>query len=258
MPGADRGEAGPRRADRRGPIWRARFSPTALGGQIAPIATDNPEFSSAHSLMPRPRTISDKHIVDAAREVFVEHGFSATTAEIARRAGISEGTLFKRFASKEDIFAQVIGLADLPRWHDALVAHVGQGEVRDTLERFALRFIEVARQVIPRLMMLWSRGQGPPHLLQAQGPLHDDPMRRDLQALRAYLQGEVELGRLRAGTNSGAVAQVIMGALMHRVLMEVHAGRETGPTTPRTDAIQTDAAQYARDLLDVVWPGMAP
>lgn len=199
--------------------------------------------------MPRPRTISDQQIVDAAREVFGEHGFSATTAEIARRAGISEGTLFKRFSSKEDIFAHVIGLADLPRWHEALVAYVGQGEVCDTLERFALRFIEVARQVIPRLMMLWSRGQGPPNLLQPDQLPHDDHMRRDLQALTTFLQGEADLGRIRGGANCGAVAQVVMGALMHRVLMEVHAGPGAPPT---------DAAQYARDLLGVVWPGLAP
>ena len=56
--------------------------------------------------MPRPRTITDEQIVEAARAAFLEQGFSATTAEIARRAGISEGTLFKRFATKEDLFEE--------------------------------------------------------------------------------------------------------------------------------------------------------
>jgi hypothetical protein len=47
---------------------------------------------SDHSLtMARPVTISDEQILDAARAVFTEKGPRATTAEIAERAGVSEG-----------------------------------------------------------------------------------------------------------------------------------------------------------------------
>lgn len=44
----------------------------------------------------------------AARELFAERGFAgATTAEIASRAGVSEGILFHHFGSKRELFENV-------------------------------------------------------------------------------------------------------------------------------------------------------
>ncbi|MFZ4479203.1 MAG: TetR/AcrR family transcriptional regulator [Rhodoferax sp.] len=48
-------------------------------------------------------------LLAAALELFVEKGFAATRAEeVARRAGVSKGTLFLYFASKEELFKAVI------------------------------------------------------------------------------------------------------------------------------------------------------
>jgi AcrR family transcriptional regulator len=48
-------------------------------------------------------------IIDAARGVFSQRGFhGAGTAEIASRAGCSEPTLYKHFASKQALFAAVL------------------------------------------------------------------------------------------------------------------------------------------------------
>jgi AcrR family transcriptional regulator len=47
-------------------------------------------------------------IVDAAKELFVEHGFDQTSVtDILERAGISRGALYHHFAAKEDVFAAV-------------------------------------------------------------------------------------------------------------------------------------------------------
>lgn len=50
-------------------------------------------------------------IIEASRPIFVERGYvRALTKEIAAKAGVSEGTLFSIFASKEEIFlAAVLG-----------------------------------------------------------------------------------------------------------------------------------------------------
>ncbi len=49
-----------------------------------------------------------ERLLAAAREVFAASGFSgATTAEIAARAGVSEGILFHHFGSKRELFASV-------------------------------------------------------------------------------------------------------------------------------------------------------
>jgi AcrR family transcriptional regulator len=47
--------------------------------------------------MGRKKTISDDELLDVARRAFVDEGFAASTREIARRAGVSEGVIFQRF-----------------------------------------------------------------------------------------------------------------------------------------------------------------
>jgi TetR/AcrR family transcriptional regulator, mexJK operon transcriptional repressor len=48
-------------------------------------------------------------IVQAATEVFVRHGYrGATTDEVAARAAVSKQTVYKHFADKEHLFAEVI------------------------------------------------------------------------------------------------------------------------------------------------------
>ncbi len=48
-------------------------------------------------------------IVDAARELFLEHGYSKVSAsEIAQAIGISKKTLYREFETKEDILRAVI------------------------------------------------------------------------------------------------------------------------------------------------------
>jgi TetR/AcrR family transcriptional regulator len=48
-------------------------------------------------------------LLAAALDLFVEKGFAATRVEeVARRAGVSKGTLFLYFASKEELFKAVV------------------------------------------------------------------------------------------------------------------------------------------------------
>ena len=48
-------------------------------------------------------------LLDAALDLFVEKGFAATRVEeVAARAGVSKGTLFHYYASKDDLFKAVV------------------------------------------------------------------------------------------------------------------------------------------------------
>ncbi|HEX6239793.1 MAG TPA: TetR/AcrR family transcriptional regulator [Polyangiales bacterium] len=50
-----------------------------------------------------------QQLLDAALELFVEKGFAATRAEeVAQRAGVSKGTLYLYYPSKEDLLKAVI------------------------------------------------------------------------------------------------------------------------------------------------------
>jgi TetR/AcrR family transcriptional regulator len=78
-------------------------------------------------------------LLDAALDLFVEKGFSATRAEeVAARAGVSKGTLFLYFQSKEDLFKAVVreNIANkFPTWQEEFVTF--EGTSADML-RFAL------------------------------------------------------------------------------------------------------------------------
>lgn len=50
-----------------------------------------------------------QELLDAALDLFVERGYSATRLDdVARRAGVSKGTLYLYYASKEDLFKAVV------------------------------------------------------------------------------------------------------------------------------------------------------
>src|SRR3954469_13117752 len=46
-----------------------------------------------------------RRLVAAAREVFAEEGLSASTNEVARRAGVGVATLFRRFPTRDALVA---------------------------------------------------------------------------------------------------------------------------------------------------------
>jgi AcrR family transcriptional regulator len=51
----------------------------------------------------------EQDILDAAIKIFSEKGFSAaTTSEIAKEAGVAEGTIFRYFKTKKDILKSVM------------------------------------------------------------------------------------------------------------------------------------------------------
>ncbi|MBE5924849.1 MAG: TetR/AcrR family transcriptional regulator [Lachnospiraceae bacterium] len=59
--------------------------------------------------MPRDKTESHRRITEAAREEFLEYGYSeASLRRIATKAGIQVGGLYKHFANKEEMFASLV------------------------------------------------------------------------------------------------------------------------------------------------------
>jgi AcrR family transcriptional regulator len=51
---------------------------------------------------------NDERIVAAAREVFAEEGPGAQMAAVARRAGVGVGSLYQRFASKQELITELL------------------------------------------------------------------------------------------------------------------------------------------------------
>jgi TetR/AcrR family transcriptional regulator len=62
-----------------------------------------------HARRERRKEARPGELLDAALDLFVEKGFAATRSEeVAARAGVSKGTLFLYFPSKEELFKAVV------------------------------------------------------------------------------------------------------------------------------------------------------
>ncbi|MCP5280696.1 MAG: TetR/AcrR family transcriptional regulator [Rhodoferax sp.] len=71
-------------------------------------ANTAPSVAPAHKSARR-KEARPGELLAAALDLFVEKGYAATRVEeVARRAGVSKGTLFLYFASKEDLFKAVV------------------------------------------------------------------------------------------------------------------------------------------------------
>ncbi len=52
-----------------------------------------------------------ERVLAAAHDLFAEHGLEVKMEDVARRAGVGVGTIYRRFPSKEHLFAAVRGAA---------------------------------------------------------------------------------------------------------------------------------------------------
>jgi AcrR family transcriptional regulator len=81
-------------------------------------------------------------ILDAALDLFVEKGFAATRMEeIARRAGVTKGTVYLYYPSKEDVFNAVVS--------DSVVPRVAEGE------RMVAEHTGTATELLRSLLSNW-------------------------------------------------------------------------------------------------------
>ena len=99
-------------------------------------------------------------ILEAARQVFAEHGFHATKmSDIARTAGVSQGTLYHYFRGKDDLF-----MALLSTWTERLEEAVkgladSPTSAADKLWRMnevGLAFLSADEELLPVIVEFWA------------------------------------------------------------------------------------------------------
>jgi len=96
---------------------------------VTTLASPLPAAGHAPARRSRRKAARPGELLEAALDLFVEHGYAATRVEaVAQRAGVSKGTLFRYFASKEALFQAVVrqhlvGLLD--EWNTVIDDHPG-------------------------------------------------------------------------------------------------------------------------------------
>jgi AcrR family transcriptional regulator len=198
----------------------------------------------------RTATITAPHILAAARQVFLEQGFSATLVDVANAAGISSASIFKHFASKEALF--FAAMAETPQrgfWTAALEAKLGHGDPQADLLLIAQAIVEYTSGLLPPMMLAWSVRQS--EALKAgtiEGQVPDAPnIQGDFAALAAYLGREMALGRIARGDPTVPALVLLhtaVGFAMSRAL--------------QSSARLFNAERFLADFVALLWRSLDP
>jgi AcrR family transcriptional regulator len=189
-----------------------------------------------------------QEVTAAALDLFVEKGFAATRLdEIAARAGVSKGTLYLYFDSKEALFKAVIreGMLPLLAEGEKLVAGM-PGPAGDLLKAIVMRWWEMVGE---------NPIGGLPKLIFAEA-------RNFPEIARFYAEEVIERGKrlfvevFRRGIDSGefrpfdpeSLVHIVFSPLMMRVIWK-HSLDCCGVTTVPIDI-------YLREYLELTLRGL--
>lgn len=143
--------------------------------------------------------LTRQRLVRAALELFHTRGYhETTTAQIARKAGVAEGTIYRHFTSKQHLFNELFRAAQ--RWAtklaDEATATGPDGTARARLGRLAQSLVDGAARE-PAVVKLG--------LLERCEPLLDDESRKTARELRAAIERIVAEGKAEGVVRAGAV-----------------------------------------------------
>jgi AcrR family transcriptional regulator len=185
----------------------------------------------------RSRSDFRETILEAARRIIDERGLqAATTRNIAELAGCAEGTIYRHFEDKHELFLELFA-GSAPEFLDLvhdLPSYAGGPPVEETLTRVGLAALSFYRAVLPFV----GGGIVDPELraqqrmrfsLSERGPLHV------FELLERYLAAERTLGRLGSSGSDAGAARALLGAAFGRAYLDVWLGEEAMSREPSDD-----------------------
>lgn len=161
-------------------------------------------------------------LLDAAMAVFAEQGFAGAKMEdIARRAGVSKGTVYLYFASKEALIEGIIHRAVAPIASDALpqlAAFEGDPRLPITmlLKTIAGLLSDPGKLAIPRLFL--REGMNIPGMADIY---RRDVLDKAMPVLTGLVARGVASGHLRAVDPELTVRSIIGPLVAHVALSEI-------------------------------------
>jgi len=175
-------------------------------------------------------------IVEAATDLFTEHGFAETTiADILSAAGVSRGALYHHFTAKEDVFAAVyaeVSADAIARAGRTGRAARSRGARLDALIDSCLSWIDIAvDDTVATILFV----EGPKAL--GWDRCRDIEEAASLGRVRAGLAAAARSDEI-VGTDLDLTARIVNAALAEAALA-IHTGR---PGATRTGARRTITA----------------
>ena len=187
-----------------------------------------------------------REICAAALEVFAEKGFAAARLEeIARRAGVSKGTVYLYFKDKEDLFRAVVRSAIVPNI-EAVTSTISSSDapfpevLRMFLAAFAEREARLPIGAVAKMVVGESRNF--PELARVW---HDEVASKAIGAIAEFIERAQQRGEVRPGDPRlhafSLMGPMVLGALWRATLV---------PAGGQPLDIAALARQHAETVLD--------
>jgi len=143
--------------------------------------------------------LTRQRLIRAALELFTTRGYyDTTTAQIAKKAGIAEGTIYRHFASKQQLLNELYRAAQ--RWAARVVQEAARnpqgGTARAQLTAVANGLVEGAANEAAIVKL---------GLLEPLAALLDDESHRTEREFRSALERIVAEGKAQGTVRAGAV-----------------------------------------------------
>jgi len=190
-----------------------------------------------------------QQILAGARRVFLELGFDgASMGAIARTAGVSKGTLYVYFASKEDLFTAMIA-DERQRIRSRFDLDAADPDVEASLKRMGVALLAfVAGPVnIRAVRTVMGISERIPSVGQA---FYEDGPGRGVDKVARFIEAHVRAGRLAVADPRLAAAQFLMllqAGVINELLLCVRDVPDEAEIVRRVDeAVATFLARYAR------------
>jgi AcrR family transcriptional regulator len=178
------------------------------------------ELTPGENNLPRPKTISDQSLLEAARMRFLADGIGASTRRIASDAAVSEGVLFQRFGTKEELFFLAMRLP-APDLGEAVRRAMRKRSRRQGLTVIAAAALDYLRDATPGLLLVISHPARQARLAQGARDAHD--MLAEAfglhAAFRRYLESLVEPEK-SLGTHGQNAIGLLVSALLVQAIHE--------------------------------------
>lgn len=178
-----------------------------------------------------------QQILEAALSVFSEHGIAAAKLEeIAARAGVSKGTIYLYFQSKEELFKEVVRQTVVPliaRGDDVLARGTPTEQLENYLAHQWRSFERVQSEGWIRLVLLEL------HKYPDLAEFHrTEVVERSNRVLGDIVRRGVESGEFRAVEPEAAVSMIKALILMHVLWTGKHASTSRLGNKPREQVLR--------------------
>lgn len=211
-------------------------------------------MSPSSSIRQRRKDARPSELLDAALALFVEKGFAATKSEeVAARAGVSKGTLYLYFPSKEELLKAVIRhtlLADIARGAERLAQEENgpTGELLvELMTDWWVNVYESPSSAIFKLVMTEVRNFpdiGEFYLREVIEPGH--------QLIGGLVQRGIDRGEFRPVDVDSVVHSIVLPMVM--LCLHKHSMGACG----FADSHLTHPAEFIRQHLDLILNGLRP